>query len=238
MEGTGMQIDSAALRKVTIGLISVVVLLALVSLIVQVIHFQVGQDYPLRATIETVTNVASEDSIPSWFSSSQLLLSSVLLAVITLTGKHAEVRERRYWQFLAVIFLFLSMEEAVGFHERISRVLREALHTGGFLHYPWILIGALLTLVFAAEYWRFWTRLPLDVRRLVFAAGAIYVMGAIGVEAPEGFWVDMFGQDNLPYALMTTVEELLEMLGIAIFISALLRYIVVHLKLAFCWIPC
>jgi hypothetical protein len=67
--------------------------------------------------------------------------------------------------------------------------------------------------------------LPARTRRLFLAAGAIFVAGAIGVEAVSGMQASLHGEQNLTYHLVITVEELLEMTGIVIFIYALLDYI-------------
>ena len=46
--------------------------------------------------------------------------------------------------------------------------------------------------------------------------------GAIGVELIGGRYLELHGVENLTYAMITTVEESLEMAGVIIFIWALL----------------
>lgn len=41
-----------------------------------------------------------------------------------------------------------------------------------------------------------------------------------------GRWFEMYGKHNITYSILYTCEETLEMLGIALFIYALLTYIV------------
>ena len=57
-------------------------------------------------------------------------------------------------------------------------------------------------------------------------SGSIFVLGAIGFELLGGRQADLYGTNNVLYSIITTSEELLEMLGIAIFIYTLLTYIV------------
>ncbi|WP_258003851.1 hypothetical protein [Fischerella thermalis] len=56
-------------------------------------------------------------------------------------------------------------------------------------------------------------------------AGTIYVAGSSGTEMVGGYYANYYTQTNMIYALITTVEELLEMMGIIVFIYALLSYI-------------
>ena len=56
-------------------------------------------------------------------------------------------------------------------------------------------------------------------------AAAVFVGGAIGVEMISGYQADLAGERNLTYALIISVEELCEMLGVVIFIHALMTYL-------------
>ena len=60
---------------------------------------------------------------------------------------------------------------------------------------------------------------------LFILSGGIFVAGAIGLELIGALQDDSIGKENLVYCLLYSAEETLEMLGIATFIFALLRYI-------------
>jgi hypothetical protein len=62
------------------------------------------------------------------------------------------------------------------------------------------------------------------VRRLFILAGLIYLSGAIVIETVGGHYVTVWGHDSIRYVLCTTAEEFLEMIGIVVFIYALLKY--------------
>ena len=75
-------------------------------------------------------------------------------------------------------------------------------------------------------YLSFLINLPAAFRYWFMAAGLVFIGGAIGVEGISGMIADIHGERNLGYALTVTVEELMEMIGIIIFINALLKYMV------------
>ena len=52
----------------------------------------------------------------------------------------------------------------------------------------------------------------------------IYIAGALGMETIGGYIADKQGY-NTVYGLASSVEELLEMFGVVIFINALLSYL-------------
>jgi hypothetical protein len=56
------------------------------------------------------------------------------------------------------------------------------------------------------------------------------VGGALGMELVGGKYVSLYGAQNLGFAMITTVEEVGEMLGIVIFIYALMSYISAYMK--------
>ena len=81
-------------------------------------------------------------------------------------------------------------------------------------------------MAFVAAYAKFLLDLPSRTRVLFISSGILFVTGAIGFELIGGWYADKHGTGNITYALITTCEELLEMLGIALFIYTLLKYIV------------
>ncbi|GAA3535630.1 hypothetical protein GCM10022394_14040 [Zobellella aerophila] len=61
-------------------------------------------------------------------------------------------------------------------------------------------------------------------------SGVVFVSGAIGFEMLAGRYVELHGKGNLIYSFFYTCEEFLEMLGIVIFIYAVLMYMVGEFK--------
>jgi hypothetical protein len=54
--------------------------------------------------------------------------------------------------------------------------------------------------------------------------------GALGMEMVDGYYASLYGDNNFVYVVLTTIEEFFEMVGIAVFIYALLSYISTHMK--------
>ena len=108
------------------------------------------------------------------------------------------------------------------------RPLRSALGASGILYYPWVLVGALVVLVIAIISRRFFGALPAATRRALVTGAAVFLTGALGVEALGGMYAEQDGRQNLGYGLITTVEETCEMLGVAIVIGGLLTHLRDH----------
>jgi hypothetical protein len=165
-----------------------------------------------------------EGTITSWYSSGLLLLCSLLLAVIASVKRAARDPHALHWSGLSVVFLYLSIDEAASIHELAISPLRNAFNTGGWLYFPWVIIAAPLLVIFFFVYLKFLAHLPPKTRRFFIVAGAIYVGGALGMELVGGRHIDLWGRGNMAYVLISTIEETLEMIGLVLFVHALLHY--------------
>lgn len=166
-----------------------------------------------------------EANIPAWYASGTLLLSSLLLALIAAAERGSGNRYRRHWIGLSLIFLLMSIDEAAAIHEETIQPLREALNAGGIFYFTWVILGAAFALVVFMGYLRFLASLPRGIAGLFLAGGALYVAGALGLEMGGGQYAEVYGERNLTYAMITSFEELLEMLGILVFIYGLASYL-------------
>lgn len=171
-----------------------------------------------------------EANIPTLYSSVGLLLCAALLALIAFARKLGRQRDVLYWTGLAFIFLFLGIDESAGVHERLIVPLRSALHASGPLYFAWIIPYGIFTIDLGVVYFHFLLRLPTRTRFWVFLAGAFYIAGALGGEMLSGMWASAHGQDNIIYALLTSSEETLELLGILTFIYFLLLYMTTEIR--------
>jgi len=172
----------------------------------------------------------TEVNIPTLYSSFSLVIASFLLFIIASSHRRADSIQY-YWFGLAVIFLFLAVDEIASVHERISAPVRDILDTSGFLYYAWVIPYGIALTIFVAIYFKFLVRLPKNIMFLFVISGAMFVTGSIGFELLGGRHAEMYGENNFMFCLLYTCEELLEMLGIVIFIHALLLYIASELKL-------
>jgi hypothetical protein len=117
---------------------------------------------------------------------------------------------------------------------------------GGAISFFWVVPGAIFVVVVLLAYLRFLADLPQSTRRLFLFAGALFVLGALGLEmltaqvvsssggianwiaSASGGIVDRGSASAIPTilkGLQTSVEEMFEMLGLTAFVYALLAYI-------------
>ncbi len=179
----------------------------------------------------TMFNVAAESNVPTWFSSSMLLLCSILLGVIAAWKRSAGDRYTRHWQILALALLFLSADESCSIHETVGGLM-ERLPSGGLMQLSWVLPAAVGVCVFGLMYARFMFHLPSSTRRRFLLAALMFGAGSLGLEAVGGQWRMAHGDGGIPFLLMETTEEFLEMAGVVTLVYALMSYMTVHMEVA------
>ena len=175
----------------------------------------------------------AEGTIPAWFSSVMLLVAGGLMLwlsrarPITSDPRLARVNARR-WTLMGVIFVLLSMDEAVSLHELLVWPIRERLGVGGLLFFAWVIPAIAGLAVLGLFYLTFLLRMPRRLRWGLVIAATLYVGGAVGFEMVSGAIADglAFADEryftNALYFTMTTIEESLEMLGLVVLIDTLL----------------
>jgi len=204
-------------------LVTIVCCLVLAHVITEVLRMGFGVER--FAKLLRFVDLGSEGNLPTWYSSAALLLASALLAVIALHKRRAGAPYERHWAVLALIFLGLSIDEAAQIHEMTIKQLRALVGGHGLLHFTWVIPGAAFTITTALAYMRFLKDLPPGTRLGFLAGGAMFVGGALGAEMIGGYLLETYGRHSVAYAVVKTVEETLEMLGIVVFIHALTSYI-------------
>jgi hypothetical protein len=168
--------------------------------------------------------VDGEGNIPTWYSAALLLISCLLLFAIARVHRHNGLGFVRHWLILSLVFLYLSLDETSQLHELSIPPIRSAFGTTGLLYYGWIVPAGICVALLVLSYRRFLRNLPTRTRNLFLLAGAVFVGGAIGIEAVSGLHASVHGEESLSYHLIITVEELLEMSGVVLFIYALMDY--------------
>jgi hypothetical protein len=164
-----------------------------------------------------------EQTFPTLYSSIALFFSGVLFWVIAQHKKRFKDQYTFSWQALSGIFTYLAIDELLSLHEHLSKPMHQ-LGANGILHNAWVIPGVILVAIFCMIFYRFFQHLPRYMKRLMLLAFAIFIGGAIVTEIIGGYYKYLYGEENLGYALITTVEESMEMLGIVVLIHALLLY--------------
>ncbi len=173
-------------------------------------------------------HLGSEGSIPSWLSSTGMLLAAGLLATIAFTATTDRLAFdhdlRRFWWAASALFFVMSLAEFAGFHEMLISPLREAFGAADTFNLASIVPGILIVLIVLALSARMLLRLPVEITGLLLVSGAIYVGGAIGMDVLGGMRASLPGEASLHHELFVGVAEILEMLGIALFLTTMLEY--------------
>ena len=208
--------------RVATAMLSIVFLLTLASLAGQYVRFYLGHDY-LFGLIQKF-NLSHEGNIPTWYSSFSLLLCAALLGIIGHTRRAEGDRYYRHWFGLALLFLYISIDEGSAIHEMLNDPLRAALGASGFFYYPAAVVGLVFAAGIGFAYLSFLRSLPVRWRVLFVASAVFYLGGALVIESFSARHAEVYGQLNMTYAVITTLEELGEMLGIVLFVYTLLSY--------------
>jgi hypothetical protein len=242
-------------KTVVRAMIVAVLLITLAGLAARFALYEWGEGAFLRPL--RLFDVGDERSIPTWFESMQFMLCSALLAVVALAKRRRGERYGSHWGVLSVIFAYLSLDEVATIHETMGAELEHLLHhatgfvPGGAISFFWVVPGAAFVVIVALSYARFLVDLPRNTRRWFFFAGALFVLGALGLEmltaevvsasgrianwvlSSSGGIVDRGPARAVPMilkGLQTSVEEMFEMLGLTAFVYALLGYIRSHVQ--------
>jgi hypothetical protein len=203
-------------------LLCLIVVLLCLNILGLISRFYFDHDYVYR--LVPLFNLNTERSIPTFYSAVALLSSSGLLFFITFIHKNNGCNYLG-WLGLSIIFMFLSVDEITSIHESLGPILRGSFSVSGFLYFAWVIPYGLALIIFFVTYLKFLLRLPKNIMMLFVVSGGVFILGAIGVESFGGRHYELYGNANITYALLYTLEEFLEMLGIALFIYTLLTYI-------------
>lgn len=210
-------------QRLALTLAAVICFLLVAHGVAQFCVFYLDHDYVYG--LVPLFDLGQERNVPTLYSSLTLLLCAALLAIIAYAQAEKGNGSVHHWSALAGIFVLLSLDEALMLHEGVAAPVRAAMSTSGPLYFAWIIPYGIAVLMVAAVYLRFLYRLPESTRRLFMLAAALYLGGALGMEAIEGAAFERIGSHNLLYVSLYTLEELLEMSGVAVFMYALAAYI-------------
>ena len=185
----------------------VVLGLLLAHFLLALIHFQV---YRLPWLLRQLFDLDQENNIPSWYSGTALFVTTLFIWLCAREKKAADDPWTRQWYILAFAFFFLAIDEIAGIHETFNTLITMS----------WAIPGGLLACLGALILAPFLLKLHRRTAVLFALSGLVYFGGAVGMEllaAP-------LNSNSLRYYMMTLWEEGLEMLGVVLFLYALLSY--------------
>jgi hypothetical protein len=176
--------------------------------------------------------VDAEANIPTFYSALAWLLCGLTSGIICMIQQNIEqpnLKFTRHWKWLAFLFIYLAIDEMTVIHEGYIDPLRSLLNASGLFYFTWVVLGMFWFVIIAASCVRLLKHLPAKIRNLLILAGAIFMTGAVGVEMIGGWYTEIHGhQADMLYAIVATLEEALEMLGVLTLLYALLSYLSVQ----------
>lgn len=164
--------------------------------------------------IQQLFDLDEEQSVPNWYSSAALGFAALLAAGIASRARRLTLADASRWGAVSWILLYLCFDEVAGLHETVNSLSPIS----------WTIPFGLLALVVAAWMLPWAMRLPAPTRNGFIISGAVYVMGAVGIELLTSQFFDESNKRQFSYAFYTVTEEGLEMLGAVLTIRTLLRH--------------
>lgn len=162
-------------------------------------------------------DVGREHNIPTWYAS---FLWATLGALGVLGA--ALTQRRAGWLVLAVVAFAASIDEYAELHERLDSVGAPlAASLGLDVWFTWVLPAIAIVVLVVVALIPLLRALPPAQLWLLVLGGVLFVGGALGVETLSGLvLLASGGEVNRVYVYVTMVEELLELVGVAVAIGA------------------
>jgi len=231
-EQPGMTVSAAAVGT---GLAAIVAFLAAMHVAVMTAKFGFGHDHLLGLTRAFDLNL--EANVPTWYSSAAFLLTAAAVGIVAIATRQLHAPFARHWTLLALIFVYLSLDEVSRFHEHWGALLerplawmRRADTVGGIFRNLWVIPAGLVALVVGLSYLRFLGHLPRKTRTIFLASGTLFVAGAVGMEMVGAHLSATGLRSSAQFAVLVTVEEVLEMGSIVLFLYGVVEYLESHVR--------
>lgn len=195
---------------------------------------------------QRLANIAREDGVATWFSSTQFLFIGILSSLLFMHQR--SLRSNRVkaglWFLTAVFFLFMALDDAAQIHERIGSAIQVSANRPAnywsfvkfalqmFPSYPWQLFVLPFYLLTGSVIFGFlWSEF--DSRsRVLLCSGILFFALALGLDYVEGLKTSYeFLTTNFSVTKSTAahfakaLEEFLEMAGASfVLVSKLLHF--------------
>lgn len=166
-----------------------------------------------------------EENLPTTFSSLLFFINSLLLFLIWKHEKSQQGKDAMGWLGLSMVFLYLGFDESSKIHENLGDLLEMYIEAEGYLYFPWSIAYLSIFLVLVILYLPFFLRLDRSTKIRFVTAAVVFVTGAAGFDIISANEAYENGTETILYSVLYTIEELMEMMGLVLFIRALLNLV-------------
>jgi|SRR5690606_22124755 len=163
--------------------------------------------------------VDTEHNIPTLYQCMVMFAASALFFLLGEQYRRKPGAPSAGWYVLGAAFTFLAWDEGAQIHEKVG------FHFGTTFDGTWLYFYVPAAAALLASLVPFLSRLPQRTRSLLLSSGMLYAAGAVGAELVGQLHAEAAGRTNAVYAALATIEEVLEMLGVAFLIFALLEHL-------------
>jgi hypothetical protein len=211
--------------SIALCLSSVAVFLTLMHILVMYAKLVLGHKRLLG--LVRMFDLFQEANLPTWYSSTILLCCALLLGLIARIKFQQRDRFRWHWLGLTMLFVLLSMDESAMIHETVQWALTRGVESSDpYYSIANILYATVLVAVVVLACLRFLASLPRRTALLFIVGGALFVGGGLVVDyVGEVLRNQHAGANTIGYAVVTGIEETMEMFGVIVFIYALLYHL-------------
>jgi hypothetical protein len=173
----------------------------------------------------SVFRLDGEDNLCAWFTSA--LLGTVGLLMLGAAWRGRQLMPAIVtvgWLVLGIGFLYLTVDEATGdLHEHFGDWLQWVPDPLHILRFRWLLVGFPIAAAVALGFLPMLVRLPRRTATRLSVAGAVYVLGSLGLELLGSSLLAIPGLPVL-YVLSEIAEESTEVLGALLALRCMLLY--------------
>ena len=113
-----------SIRRVTFLLLMTALMFILMSLLARYVRIELGVFNNITHHFDRLFDVNKEYNIPTLFSSVLLFTCTLLMMLIAHMTRLNRGPFVMHWRILALVFLFLCLDESVKFHEYVTGFLR------------------------------------------------------------------------------------------------------------------
>jgi len=204
------------------------------------LHFQLAlHTTPTVRALGQAFDITRESSIATYWSSLLALCVGMVCFFVAIQRRQSATTKPGYrkWIFAGVVFVCLSIDDAIAFHEKIGAITSLGLmHALNYPSYPWhvsvapIIIICLLTAVIGI--WRDVRKIKGLTALLLLALGCFAAALGLdfleGVEEMAALQTGAASSPGLPSRMV--IEELLEMVGTTFLLYVVFAYMTSQMR--------